>query len=740
MATQYFSVFTEQGLALLRESIQNGTKLGITRMSFGDGGGSLPTPDSSVTHLVNEVYQTPLNSLAPDPNNSNWLRAEAVISSAVGGFNIRELGLWSENILVAYSNYPPTYKPNPSDGTARIMTFRMVLQIDNTANFELKIDADIVMATLRAVEDAKNEAIQYADSLTKGLVTNVNNVDELYDIEKPQSGQVVYVKDLGNFQYNSSTLKWDALDAAFNERRSKTFFQGKLDNALQNYSHVKHDSSEVVINPVTISDGQTITSNNSELKQDSDSKPVIESVYNCKKTLISGLNLIQSTKDPIAGGTSNNHAMLKFHGGAEHSAIFNTFKGQYGISFGYGSITEPDRTSKHNLVAFNVGKKIQGMFIENIGASYTRVIGNCLDSDEKGNFHAIRLSGYDKNGNPNETAHAPCHGVVGSSNVLCNITNGISAQNSSKYANFSAMHLNNLTRAIHSTAGTTAENNPSMHRFDLTAKDVGQLALIDKMNHSSFKFTCDGSGFNESGLVELSGLGSYGFNSYDGLIKNSASTPAAQFRYSHNLYNMQVNESVGNCINISGNYGCGNLIAAGSKSQYGAGVVIYGHNNNLDIVSTNNLFSSISISNGNNNVLKIVTDGNVRVEGNNNIIIGKVGGTVVCSGNGNQFYGEITGTVTDSGTGNNFKNVKGFSGEQTFSETPDAVGKCLVTISNKHSSNRISKPEVYITNNTQCLRAIVTNINSSGNQIEVTFLDKVGNPHTSSEVVFTIIY
>ncbi|HGW8356667.1 TPA: phage tail protein, partial [Acinetobacter baumannii] len=114
MAAQYFSVFTEQGLALLRESIQNGTKLGITRMSFGDGGGSLPVPDSSVTRLVNEVYQTSLNSLAPDPNNSNWLRAEAVISSAVGGFNIRELGLWSDDILVAYSNYPPTYKPNPS--------------------------------------------------------------------------------------------------------------------------------------------------------------------------------------------------------------------------------------------------------------------------------------------------------------------------------------------------------------------------------------------------------------------------------------------------------------------------------------------------------------------------------------------------------------------------------------------------------------------------------------------------
>lgn len=144
----------------MRQAIQNGTKLGITDMSFGDGGGSLPVPDSSFTHLVNEVFKTQLNSLAPDPNNGNWLRAEAIIASAIGGFNIRELGLWAGNVLVAYSNYPPTYKPNPNDGTARIMTFRMVIQIDNTANFELVIDPDIVLATVQAVNNAKVEVLE----------------------------------------------------------------------------------------------------------------------------------------------------------------------------------------------------------------------------------------------------------------------------------------------------------------------------------------------------------------------------------------------------------------------------------------------------------------------------------------------------------------------------------------------------------------------------------------------------
>lgn len=169
MAALYHSLFTEKGLELLRDSIQNGTKLGITHMSFGDGGGDLPTPDASFTEMVNEVYRVPLNRLAPSKANANWLEADGVIPSAVGGFNIREVGLWAGNVMVAYANYPPTYKPSGDQGTAQIKTIRIVLQIDNTANFELKIDASIVMATIQSVEEAKVEAINYADN-TKALV------------------------------------------------------------------------------------------------------------------------------------------------------------------------------------------------------------------------------------------------------------------------------------------------------------------------------------------------------------------------------------------------------------------------------------------------------------------------------------------------------------------------------------------------------------------------------------------
>lgn len=204
MAEQiYYSVFTKQGLALLTEAIQNGTKLGITSMAFGDGGGSLPVPNENFTSMVREVHRTQLNSLAPDPNNANWLRADAVIASATGGFNIRELGLYAGNILVAYSNYPATYKPNPSDGTARIMSFRMILQIDNTANFDLVIDPDVVLATIQKVEDTKLEIYQ-------NTVNTVNTIEDLLKL-KVWDRRTVYVQsnvlndnEDGYFVYDSS--------------------------------------------------------------------------------------------------------------------------------------------------------------------------------------------------------------------------------------------------------------------------------------------------------------------------------------------------------------------------------------------------------------------------------------------------------------------------------------------------------------------------------------------------------
>ncbi len=89
-------------------------------MAVGDGGGSPTQPDESQTKLVNEKRRAALNSLQIDTGNSNQVIAEQVIPEDVGGWWIRELGLYDKNgVLVAIANTPDTYKPQLTEGAGR---------------------------------------------------------------------------------------------------------------------------------------------------------------------------------------------------------------------------------------------------------------------------------------------------------------------------------------------------------------------------------------------------------------------------------------------------------------------------------------------------------------------------------------------------------------------------------------------------------------------------------------------
>ena len=49
MTTKFYALLTNQGAAKLANAAALGTKIQITEMAVGDGGGTLPTPDASQT-------------------------------------------------------------------------------------------------------------------------------------------------------------------------------------------------------------------------------------------------------------------------------------------------------------------------------------------------------------------------------------------------------------------------------------------------------------------------------------------------------------------------------------------------------------------------------------------------------------------------------------------------------------------------------------------------------------------
>lgn len=143
----------------------------ITRMELGDAGGEPalfpdPTPSPTQTALINVVYDAPLNSLYPSPDDPGVLIAELVLPPNVGGWWIRETALRDEDgDLIAVAKPAPSYKPLLVQNTGRTQTIRMHIVVGNTANIALKIDPSVVLATRAVVEAGDAEARAYAAGL-----------------------------------------------------------------------------------------------------------------------------------------------------------------------------------------------------------------------------------------------------------------------------------------------------------------------------------------------------------------------------------------------------------------------------------------------------------------------------------------------------------------------------------------------------------------------------------------------
>ncbi|MBY8459384.1 phage tail protein [Escherichia coli] len=155
MSTKFKTVITTAGAAkLAAATVPGGKKVNLSAMAVGDGNGKLPVPDAGQTKLVHEVWRHALNKVSVDNKNKNYIVAELVVPPEVGGFWMRELGLYDDaGTLIAVANMAESYKPELAEGSGRAQTCRMVIILSNVASVELSIDASTVMATQDYVDD-----------------------------------------------------------------------------------------------------------------------------------------------------------------------------------------------------------------------------------------------------------------------------------------------------------------------------------------------------------------------------------------------------------------------------------------------------------------------------------------------------------------------------------------------------------------------------------------------------------
>ncbi|MCA7832521.1 phage tail protein, partial [Escherichia coli] len=167
MTAKYYTLLTEVGAAKLANATALGVPLKLTHMAVGDGGGTLPTPNSKQVALVGEKRRAALNSLSIDPQNASQIIAEQVIPESDGGWWVREIGLFDEDgDLIAVGNCPESYKPQLAEGSGRTQAVRMVIITSSTNSITLKIDPSVVLATRGYVDNLIETRQQKSDVLT----------------------------------------------------------------------------------------------------------------------------------------------------------------------------------------------------------------------------------------------------------------------------------------------------------------------------------------------------------------------------------------------------------------------------------------------------------------------------------------------------------------------------------------------------------------------------------------------
>lgn len=172
MANEFFTILTATGRNKLANATATATPLNLTQMAVGDGdNGAYYSPTEAQTTLKHEVWRGAINHLAVDANNPNWIVAELVIPDDVGGFYIREVGLFdSAGAMIAVGKFPESYKPTLAAGSNKQLYVRMILEVANTSAVTLLVDPSVVLATRQYCDDKVASEINKLDGKQSVLV------------------------------------------------------------------------------------------------------------------------------------------------------------------------------------------------------------------------------------------------------------------------------------------------------------------------------------------------------------------------------------------------------------------------------------------------------------------------------------------------------------------------------------------------------------------------------------------
>lgn len=179
----YGTIVTDMGVHLMAMATLEGRKVNITQFAVGDGDGAYYQPNSSMLELKNEKWRGDVSSVSVNDQSSNMIDVVAVIPSNVGGWTIREMGIFDEfGNLVVICNTPDTEKVVITSGAAGEIELTMHVEISNAGVISLVIDPNVMYSTKKDLENHNSSNKAHDENFRKkadiiDLNSHANNIN-----------------------------------------------------------------------------------------------------------------------------------------------------------------------------------------------------------------------------------------------------------------------------------------------------------------------------------------------------------------------------------------------------------------------------------------------------------------------------------------------------------------------------------------------------------------------------------
>lgn len=189
----FITIHTSYGLKELARAESTGTQILLTHMAVGDGNGNPVTPSPSQTHLVREMFRATINRVFQSADNPLRFTAELVIPASIGGFTLREVGVFdADGSLFAVGNLPETYKPVDTEGAYSDTVVRLDFMVSNASTITLQVDPNVVVVTQQWITNNITAGFLLPGGSTGQVLAKLSNSDgDVHWVDPTQANVVV---------------------------------------------------------------------------------------------------------------------------------------------------------------------------------------------------------------------------------------------------------------------------------------------------------------------------------------------------------------------------------------------------------------------------------------------------------------------------------------------------------------------------------------------------------------------